>query len=239
MPRAMRRTSRMTDAGYGRHERNGGCLEVGDFWQLPGWCQQPVEYADSSRPTSFQWPVGIERKSFMTASPIIITSSSRTGMRPCADRARNSKLLPPPDEVGLILDVACGIGTQSLALAAIGYSVEGSDISAVEIARAQREATSRGLKCSFRADDMRTLKTASVGRYGAIIAMDNALPHLDSDDDILATFAAMRSLLDPVARCSSAFAITLGICKKGMHACRPSSTATTDSDNRLPGLELD
>jgi hypothetical protein len=21
----------------------GGCLEVGDFWQLPGWCQQPVE----------------------------------------------------------------------------------------------------------------------------------------------------------------------------------------------------
>lgn len=43
-----------------------------------------------------------------------------------------AKLLPPPEEVGLILDVACGIGTQSLALAAIGYSVEGSDISAVE-----------------------------------------------------------------------------------------------------------
>jgi glycine/sarcosine N-methyltransferase len=108
-----------------------------------------------------------------------------------------AKLLPPPDEVGLILDVACGIGTQSLALAAIGYPVEGSDISAVEIARAQREATSRGLKCSFRADDMRTLKTASFGRYGAIIAMDNALPHLDSDDEILATFAAMRSRLRP------------------------------------------
>ena len=108
-----------------------------------------------------------------------------------------AKLLPPPEEVGLILDVACGIGTQSLALAAIGYSVEGSDISAVEIARAQREAASRGLKCSFRVDDMRTLKTASAGRYGAIIAMDNALPHLDSDDDILATFAAMRSSLRP------------------------------------------
>lgn len=108
-----------------------------------------------------------------------------------------AKLLPPPEEVGLILDVACGIGTQSLALAAIGYSVEGSDISAVEIARAQREAASRGLKCSFRVDDMRILKTASVGRYGAIIAMDNALPHLDSDDDILSTFAAMRSSLLP------------------------------------------
>jgi glycine/sarcosine N-methyltransferase len=40
-----------------------------------------------------------------------------------------AKLLAPPDEAGLILDAACGIGTQSLALAAIGYSVEGSDIS--------------------------------------------------------------------------------------------------------------
>ena len=108
-----------------------------------------------------------------------------------------AKLLLPPEEVGLILDVACGIGTQSLALAALGYSVEGSDISAAEVARAQRESSSRGLGCTFRVDDMRTLKTASVGQYGAAIAMDNALPHLDSDDDILATLAAMRSSLRP------------------------------------------
>src|SRR5262245_11855117 len=108
-----------------------------------------------------------------------------------------AKLLPPPDKAGHVLDVACGIGTQSLALAAIGYSVEGSDISAPEIARAQREAASRGLNCSFRVDDMRTLRTASPGRYGAVIALDNALPHLDSDDDILATFRAMRSCLLP------------------------------------------
>jgi SAM-dependent methyltransferase len=141
-----------------------------------------------------------------------------------------AKLLPPPDEVGLILDVACGIGTQSLALAAIGYSVEGSDISAVEIARAQREAASRGLKCSFRVDDMRTLKTASVARYGAIIAMDNALPHLDSDDTFSRPSLPCDRAYDPAARCSSAFVITLGICKNGMHACRPPSTATTDSD---------
>jgi glycine/sarcosine N-methyltransferase len=106
-----------------------------------------------------------------------------------------AKLLPSPEEAGPILDAACGIGTQSLALAALGYAVEGSDISAAEIARAKREAASRGLECSFRVDDMRTLKTASAGRYGAVMAMDNALPHLDSDAEILATFAAMRSTL--------------------------------------------
>jgi SAM-dependent methyltransferase len=46
-----------------------------------------------------------------------------------------AKLLPQP-ECGPILDAACGIGTQSLALAALGYSVEGSDISSAEVARA-------------------------------------------------------------------------------------------------------
>ena len=139
-----------------------------------------------------------------------------------------AKLLPPPEEAGLILDAACGIGTQSLALAAIGYSVEGSDISAVEIARAQREAASRGLKCSFRVDDMRTLKTASMVRYGAVIAMDNALPHLDSDDDILTTFAAMRSRLLPGGKVLVSvrdYARHL----QERHTCTPpSSTATTD-----------
>src|SRR5215510_13806302 len=68
-----------------------------------------------------------------------------------------AKLLSPPADAGPILDVACGIGTQSLALAALGYAVTGSDISAGEVARANREAVSRGLSCRFCVDDMRTL----------------------------------------------------------------------------------
>jgi glycine/sarcosine N-methyltransferase len=104
-------------------------------------------------------------------------------------------LLRPSAESGVILDVACGIGTQSLALAAIGYSVEGSDMSAAQIARAEREAALRGLECIFRVDDMRFLEKAPIGRYDAVIAMDNALPHLDSDEEICATFEAMRKRL--------------------------------------------
>ena len=70
-----------------------------------------------------------------------------------------AKLLPPPDKAGPILDIACGIGTQSLALAALGYAVTGSDISAAEVARANREAVARGLTCTFRVDDMRRLES--------------------------------------------------------------------------------
>ena len=65
-----------------------------------------------------------------------------------------AKLLPPSDKAVPILDIACGIGTQSLALAALGYAVTGSDISAAEVARANREAGARGLTCTFRVDDV-------------------------------------------------------------------------------------
>ena len=105
--------------------------------------------------------------------------------------------LLPSLECGPILDIACGIGTQSLPLAALGYSVEASDVSRAEIARAERECAARGLRCKCRVDDMRTLTTAPMSRYAAVIAMDNALPHLESDDDIVATLTAMRSRLLP------------------------------------------
>lgn len=107
-----------------------------------------------------------------------------------------ARLLPTP-EAGPILDVACGIGTQSLPLSELGYSVEGSDVSVAEIARAKRECEGRGLRCKFRVDDMRTLTSAPTFNYAVVMAMDNALPHLESDDDIVAALAAMRSRLLP------------------------------------------
>ncbi len=107
-----------------------------------------------------------------------------------------AKLLKPPDQLGNVLDCACGIGTQTLALALNGYKVEGSDLSLAEVKRAGREADLRGLAINFRVDDMRTLATASKGSYGAVIAFDNAIPHLDSDAEILQALQAMRRSLE-------------------------------------------
>src|SRR5579859_4697440 len=44
-----------------------------------------------------------------------------------------------------ILDVACGIGTQALGLAQLGYTVIASDLSPNAIDRAKYEAAQRGL----------------------------------------------------------------------------------------------
>lgn len=111
-----------------------------------------------------------------------------------------SALLPAPAAAGKVLDCACGIGTQALGLAGRGYQVEGSDLSAAEIERAKLEAGKRGLSIPFRTDDMRLLDTSASGEYGVVLAFDNALPHLDSEEDIDQALAAMYQRLRPGGR---------------------------------------
>ena len=104
-------------------------------------------------------------------------------------------LLPAPPEGKRLLDCACGIGTQAIGLATLGFVVDGSDLSAASVDRARREAIALGMNLEFRIDDMRSLSTAPIHVYDAVIAMDNAVPHLQSDADIKTAFAAMRKRL--------------------------------------------
>lgn len=106
-----------------------------------------------------------------------------------------AKLLPPPEITGALLDCTCGIGTQALALAALGYNVDGLDLSQSEIERAKKEASLRGVCVNFRQDDVLELKTAPLHHYGAVISMDNALPHLDSDEEIMIALNAIKARL--------------------------------------------
>lgn len=106
-----------------------------------------------------------------------------------------TRLLPVPDVLGKVLDCACGIGTQSLGLARAGYEVNGTDISKAAVARAQREAAKRNLTVEFCVDDMTLLTTREANHYGAVVAFDNAIPHLQSDEEIVKALAAMRRVL--------------------------------------------
>jgi SAM-dependent methyltransferase len=77
-----------------------------------------------------------------------------------------------------ILDCACGIGTQAFGFAAMGHRVFASDISPAAIDRARREARSRSLNISFCVSDMTSLREITENGFDAVVAMDNALPHL-------------------------------------------------------------
>ncbi len=92
------------------------------------------------------------------------------------------------DSISSILDVSCGIGTQSLGLAKLGYEVTASDLSPDEVERAKAEAEKRGLSISFSAADMREAFRHHGRKFDVVISCDNSVPHLLTDDDILTAF---------------------------------------------------
>ncbi len=94
-----------------------------------------------------------------------------------------------------VLDCACGIGTQSLGLAKVGFSVTGADLSAGAIERARSEAAARKLTIPFYIADMRNLAGVPDTGFHAVICMDNALPHLLSESDIAQAVRQIRAKL--------------------------------------------
>lgn len=82
------------------------------------------------------------------------------------------------DRTASVLDCACGIGTQTIGLAALGYDLTASDISDNELAEARVRAERRGVKVRFAHADFRALSEVFSQRFDIVIAMDNALPHM-------------------------------------------------------------
>ena len=82
------------------------------------------------------------------------------------------------DRTAQILDCACGIGTQAIGLAALGYSVTASDISDGELAEAADRALKDGVRIRFEHADFCALSDTFSEQFDIVIAMDNALPHM-------------------------------------------------------------
>ncbi len=77
-----------------------------------------------------------------------------------------------------MLDCACGIGTQAIGPAALGYPVTASDISSGELAEARARAESESVTIRFEHADFCALSAVFTEQFDIVIAMDNALPHM-------------------------------------------------------------
>lgn len=102
-------------------------------------------------------------------------------------------LQPWPCESGLILDVAAGIGTHTLALAGRGFELVSSDLSMRAVRRARIESAKRSITVPMATADFRALPFRS-RCAAAAIACDNAIPHLLSDPEI-------ETAMGELARC--------------------------------------
>ncbi len=100
-----------------------------------------------------------------------------------------------------ILDVSCGIGTQAIGLAGLGFQVTGSDLSAQQIIRAHAESQQRGVNLDLSVCDMRQVNGHHHRQFDAVISGDNSVTHLLSDDDILQAFTAFFECLRPGGAC--------------------------------------
>ncbi len=93
-----------------------------------------------------------------------------------------------------VLDAAVGVGTQALGLAGRGYEMIGCDLSSVAVRRSKTETARRGLGMRCLVADLRSLAMRSAS-VDAVLACDNALPHLLSEDEIrVALIECLRCL---------------------------------------------
>ena len=95
------------------------------------------------------------------------------------------------DKTARILDCACGIGTQAIGLAALGYLITASDISDGELAEASERAVKNGVNIRFEHADFCSLSDTFSDQFDIVIAMDNALPHMLTTE---ALESAVRSI---------------------------------------------
>ena len=90
-----------------------------------------------------------------------------------------------------VLDCACGIGTQSVGLAALGYRMTASDISDAELAEAAKRAAENEIAIRFAHADFCALADTFSETFDVIICMDNALPHMLSHDDLASAIGSI------------------------------------------------
>lgn len=100
------------------------------------------------------------------------------------------------DDSARILDCACGIGTQAVGLALLGYNVNASDISDREIAEAKKRAAKNHITIRFEHADFCALSETFSEQFDILICMDNALPHMLSKS---ALEAAVKSIINQIA----------------------------------------
>ena len=129
-----------------------------------------------------------------------------------------------------ILDCACGIGTQTLGLASLGFTVTACDLSPASVERTRVEAAKRRLNVQLFVADMLDLTEIPDRDFDAVMCMDNALPHLESDEQLFQAATQIRENCGLVQPLWAASEITTVWFRKGQSCRDPLSFQTKGVD---------
>ena len=96
-----------------------------------------------------------------------------------------------------VLDVACGTGQHALALAAAGFAVTATDLSAAMIEQAKANARRAGHRARFVVAGFGQLRARLDGDFDALLCLGNSLPHVLTEAELRATLADFAAVLRP------------------------------------------
>lgn len=100
-----------------------------------------------------------------------------------------------------ILDVSCGIGTQVIGLAQLGYNLTANDISEHMVARAKKECQIRQLDVKWNECDMCHLCEHITEQFDVVLCCDNSISHLMSDNLLETAFKQFHQLTKDEGMC--------------------------------------
>src|SRR5262245_27590680 len=98
-----------------------------------------------------------------------------------------------------VLDASCGVGTQAVPLAQLGFEMVAADPSAGMLRKARETADASNVadKIEFVQADFMRLHEAVKGPFDAVVSKGNALPHLLTDEEIETAILTFYELLRP------------------------------------------
>ena len=96
-----------------------------------------------------------------------------------------------------VLDVACGTGHHTIALAQRGYEVVGTDVSEGMVGRARQNARSADAFAAFHQAGFGHLREAVKEPFDALLCLGNSLPSVLSEEALGVALADMAGLLAP------------------------------------------
>jgi SAM-dependent methyltransferase len=96
-----------------------------------------------------------------------------------------------------VLDSACGIGADAIALAQRGFNVTASDGSASMVAEARRRSREFGVEIDIRQSSWQDLPQRVPGAFELILCLGNSIVHTATKSNLISSLEGIKQVLSP------------------------------------------
>jgi SAM-dependent methyltransferase len=127
----------------------------------------------------------------------VISGSSPVGTTSLGSRDLLDGILETLPAGARVLDSACGIGADAMALARSGFAVTASDASASMVAEARRRCLQFGVEIDITQSTWQDLPERVPGAFQLILCLGNSIVHTATKAEMISSLEGMKQVLSP------------------------------------------